>query len=892
MHRKTCFSLAALCLAASVSSIASAQAADQGADKRPAALSDTGLDAEARADAVIRAMTLEEKAAQLGNFAPAIPRLGIPAYNWWNEGLHGVARAGEATVFPQAIGMAATWDTPLIHRMGDIVSTEFRAKYLATKKPDGSADWYRGLTVWSPNINIFRDPRWGRGQETYGEDPFLTGAIGVAYITGLQGDNPDRIKVGATAKHYAVHSGPESSRHKDDIFPSAHDLEDTYLPAFRRTVTEAKVESVMCAYNGVNGIPACASNFLMNERLRRDWGFRGHVVSDCGAAANIYREEALHWVKTPEEAVEKAFEAGMDVICGDFRAAWTTEAGPIANAVKSGKLPETVVDLALRRLFVTRIKLGLFDPAGKQPFADIKADAAPDHRPLAREVADKSMVLLKNDGLLPLKGDPRKIAVVGPNANAIDVLEGNYNGTPIKPTTVLAGIRARWPKAKVTFAQGVGLIGPTTEPMPAAVLCQDARCSKRGLTAKVYAGSDGKTEGTPKQVRVDPLPRQIWGQTANVGSRDETTEWTGYLKAPESGDYRFKYAGEDGYGVWVDGKLVHEEGRSASEPGKGPGVINLKAGTHAIRITAAQRGVMGDQSLSWTLPHMNGDDAVRAARDADLVVFVGGLSPRIEGEEMRVDADGFFGGDRTAIDLPKPQQALLERVVAAGKPTVLVMMNGSAVAVNWADKNVPAILEAWYPGVDGGAAVAGILAGDTNPAGRLPVTFYRSLDGLPEFKDYKMEGRTYRYHKGEVLYPFGHGLSYTRFGYAAVSASQPVVNADGAVTISANVTNAGQRDGEEVVQLYLTRPGLAGAPIRQLAGFQRIVLKAGETRTVQFTLSGRTLSTVDPGGVRKVVAGTVEAWVGGGQPVARDGMAMAPGGAVRFDIKGEMALPK
>ncbi len=830
--------MAMLCLGAPAICQSQARTADQGADKRPPALSDTGLAADARADALVRQMTLEEKAAQLGNFAPAIPRLGVPAYNWWSEGLHGVARAGEATVFPQAIGMAATWDTGLIHRMGDIVSTEFRAKYLATKKPDGSSDWYRGLTVWSPNINIFRDPRWGRGQETFGEDPYLTGRIAVAYITGLQGDDPDRIKVSATAKHYAVHSGPESSRHKDDVHPSAHDLEDTYLPAFRAAVTEGHVESVMCAYNGVNGVPACASDFLMNERLRRDWGFRGHVVSDCGAAANIYLDEALHYVKTPEEAVTRAFKAGMDVICGDFRQNWTTEAGPIAAAIKSGKLPETVVDLALRRLLETRIKLGLFDPPEKQPFQDIKTDPAPDHRALAREVADKSMVLLRNDGLLPLKGEPGSIAVIGPNADSLDALEGNYNGTPIKPLTVLAGIKARWPRAKVTYTQGVGLVGPASAPISAASFCQDAGCGRKGLSAKVFAGR--RAEGTPKATRIDPAPAFKWGREDGSVDHDDTMEWTGYVRAPETGDYRFRFTGGDGYALWIDGSLVQEESASQSDPAKGPGVVALKPGIHAIRLVAGQRGFVGDQQLFWTLPHMNGDDAVRAAREADLVVFVGGLSPRIEGEEMRVDAEGFFGGDRTAIDLPKPQQALLERVAATGKPVVFVLMNGSAVALNWADGHVGAIIDAWYPGVDGGAAVAAAIAGDTNPAGRLPVTFYRSLDGLPGFKDYGMEGRTYRYHKGEVLYPFGHGLSYTRFAYAAPTADLPVVDADGAVTISTSVTNAGARDGEEVVQLYLTRPGLPGTPIRALAGFQRIALKAGETREVRFTpLAGR-----------------------------------------------------
>lgn len=910
--------LAALCLGTALPALAQAQ--DTG--KRPAALEDTSLSVEARAAVIVAQLTLEEKAAQLGHTAPAIPRLGIPAYNWWNEALHGVARAGSATVFPQAIGMAASWDPALIARMGDIVSEEFRAKYLARLGPDGSAEWYRGLTVWSPNINIFRDPRWGRGQETYGEDPFLTGEIGVAYVKGLQGSDPHYLRTAATAKHYAVHSGPESNRHREDVHPSAYDLEATYLPAFRTLVTVSKVETVMCAYNAVDGIPACASDFLMNQRLRRDWGFTGHVVTDCGAAANIYREDSLRFTKTPELGVKEAFEAGMDLICGDYRNAMTTEVQPIINAVRQGLLPEAVLDVSLRRLFATRIKLGQFDPAlargvadksmvplkldasmrrffanriklgqsdpaGHRPLTEIEPDAAPNHPALAREVADKSMVLLKNNGLLPITGSPRRIAVLGPNADSLDALLGNYNGTPIDPVTVLAGIKTRWPKAQVTYVEGAGLIGPPTPPIPAAALCQDAACRRRGLTAQVFTSHKG--EGAAASRRVDPAPVALWWDEAKDGS----TVWSGFVKAPESGDYAFGFTGDDGFELWVDGKLIQRDWAERDAPSLSTGKVTLAAGkAYPIRLVAAQRGNRGDQKLTWSTPGMNGDDAVAAARGADLVVFVGGLSARVEGEEMKVEAEGFAGGDRTAIDLPRPQQALLERVVAAGKPTVLVLMNGSALSVNWADAHVPAIVEAWYPGAKGGAAVAGLLAGDTNPAGRLPVTFYKSLEGLPAFNDYTMKNRTYRYHQGEVLYPFGHGLSYTSFAYKAVQANESSVDADGAVTIHAVVTNTGARDGDEVVQLYLSRPGLDGAPIRSLAAFQRIALKQGESRAIRFTLSGRDLSTVDPDGTRRVAPGVVEAWVGGGQPVTRAGLAMPAGGATRFEIRGELKLPK
>lgn len=711
------------------------------------------LPADVRVKELITGMKLEEKAAQLGHVAPSIPRLDVPEYNWWNEGLHGVARAGVATVFPQAIGMAASWDAPLLHEVADTISTEFRAKYREKVKPNGGSEWYRGLTVWSPNINIFRDPRWGRGQETYGEDPFLTARMGVAFVTGLQGGDPRYLKTVATVKHFAVHSGPESTRHSADVHPSLHDLEDTYLPAFRATIVEGKAQSVMCAYNAVNGQPACANAQLLQEYLRKDWGFQGYVVSDCGAAADIFNAEGHHFTRDAASGVTAAFKTGMDLICGDYRNHMSSEPQGIISAVRDGLLPEAVLDQALTRLFTARIKLGLFDPPGRNPFAQIPASQndIPAHRDLALRMARESLVLLKNSGgLLPLKKAPGVIAVVGPNADNLDALVGNYNGTPSHPVTILAGLRARFPKARVLYAQGTGLV---------------------------------------------------------------------------------------------------REDKSAEE-------------------------------------------SLANARQADLVVMVAGLSPRIEGEEMKVDAAGFAGGDRTSLDLPAPQQQLLQRLQALGKPLVLVLMNGSALSLNWADQHVPAIVEAWYPGEEGGTAVAGLLAGDFSPGGRLPVTFYQSVGQLPPFEDYAMKGRTYRYFTGQPLYPFGYGLSYTTFGYSNGRLSETRVAAGKELTVSVDVTNAGAMAGDEVVQLYLTHPGVPGAPLRALTGFSRVHLAAGEKKTVSFKLHDRELSIVDEAGVRRVVPGDVQVWVGGGQPVSRPSLTAAAGARMSFAITSAATLPR
>ena len=843
---------------------------------------DPALTPQQRADDLIARMTLEEKAAQLGNTAPAISRLGVPAYNWWNEGLHGVARAGIATVFPQAIGMAATWDAPRLKAVGDVISTEFRAKFLERVHPDGGSDFYRGLTVWSPNINIFRDPRWGRGQETYGEDPYLTGQMGIAFIQGLQGNDPKFLRTIATAKHFAVHSGPESNRHREDVHPSPYDLEDTYLPAFRATVTEGKVESIMCVYNAVDGVPGCANTMLMEQHLRRDWGFKGYVVSDCGAAANIYREDALHYTKTAPEGVAVGFKAGMDLICGDYRNHMTTDADNIVTAVKTGLLPQAVVDRSLQRLFEARIRLGLFDP--KLPFADITAKDydTPEQHAAARKMAEASMVLLKNpDGLLPLKSAPKTIAVIGPNADSFDALVGNYYGTPSKPVTVLDGIRARFPDSKILYVQGTGLIGPAEVPVPDAALCVDEACRQPGLKAEHFKGVE--VSGTPASSATEANAGIEW-----KGDRETATRWTGTLVAPESGAFGFRFASENGYRVWIGDKLVVDEWGVGDAPSILSGSIALEKGRkYPIRVEAFQRGARGEQHLVWSPPSAQGDDAVEAAKKADLVVFVGGLSARIEGEEMKVKAPGFAGGDRTSLDLPAPQEQLLERVHATGKPVVLVLMNGSALAVNWADAHIPAIIEAWYPGGEGGHAVAGLIAGDYSPAGRLPVTFYKSADQLPPFTDYAMKGRTYRYFTGQPLYRFGHGLSYTRFTYSDIKASKTSIAAGGPLAVSVDLTNTGAMDGDEVVQLYVTHPGAENAPLRALQGFQRIHLKKGERRTVTFDLDSRALSLVDSAGKRRVVPGPVDIWVGGGQPGGR-----ALGAQVQVTVTGSADLPE
>ena len=840
---------------------------------------DTSLDFNERAKDLVARMTLDEKIPQLINDAPAIPRLGVREYNWWNEGLHGVAALGEATVFPQAIGMAAAWDEPLMFQVADVISTEFRAKHYANQHRFGGSDWFGGLTVWSPNINIFRDPRWGRGQETYGEDPHLTSRLGVAFVKGLQGDDSRYLKTVATPKHYAVHSGPEASRHRDDIHPSRKDLEETYLPAFRATVIEGEAQSIMCAYNSVDGVPACASEFLMEDVLREQWGFKGFVVSDCGAVYDVYHEKNHGYTKTPEEGIKAVFEGGMDLICGE-----ANEADHIRSAIQKGLISEAQIDQSLVRLFTARMQLGQFDPR-PMVFPNITSSEndTDEHRAINRTLAEKSLVLLKNqDGFLPFKSTVKTIAVVGPNADSVDALVGNYNGTPSAPVTILNGMRARFGEANIRYAQGAGLLDPVQTPVPNDAFCLDAKCRKQGLNAEYYA--DKTYEGKPLKKQKDPAAKIQWKNEVASGA----VRWEGYLKAPESGIYSMRYIADGGYRIWVDNKLVIDAWNVDWRPVIASGTVNMQAGkTYRLKIEAFQRGEQGDEKLAWSLPSNPGaNDALAAAQAADAVVFVGGLTAQVEGEEMPVPLPGFTGGDRTDLALPQVQRELLQKLYAIGKPVIVVLMNGSALAVNEEDKSATAIIEAWYPGGQGGEAVAGALAGDFNPAGRLPVTFYRSLEQLPPFSDYSMANRTYRYHTGEVLYPFGYGLSYSEFRYDGAKVSPRQWRGTDKVTVSVNVTNTGAVDADEVVQLYVSHPEVKGAPIRTLVAFKRIYIAKGRSEKVTFELDDRSLSTVDQNGQRSLAAGKVAIWVGGGQPEQREGLHPAAG------IRAELVVTK
>jgi beta-glucosidase len=851
----------------------------------------TNLTFEERARDLEQRMTLEEKVSQLGHTSDAIERLEIPEYNWWNEGLHGVARAGVATVFPQTIGMAATFDDALLGRDADIISTEFRAKYNASRGKDGSSVWYKGLTVWSPNINIFRDPRWGRGQETYGEDPYLTARMGVAFVKGLQGDDPKYLKTAATPKHFAVHSGPESTRHEVDVEVSRHDMEDTYLPAFRATVTDAGAQSVMCAYNSVNGQPACANQFLLGDRLRDAWKFKGYVVSDCGAIEDISAHHRYRPLQ--EQGVAAALVAGTDLICGSPQSRVQLERTAALNAVHQGILPESTIDLAVTRTLSARFKLGMFDPPALVPWSNLGAGAndTKAHLELALKTARESLVLLKNDNhLLPLRKDYRKIAVIGPNADSVDALEGNYNGTPLAPVTILAGLRKRFSQSTIRYVEGTGLVGTVVRSVPGIALYTDEARKHHGLKAEYYDNIN--LTGEPVLRRIDDSVNFVWG-FAGVSPtlmKNYSVRWTGVLSPPATGDYIVGFSGQDGYRVWIDGEPLVSDWTTHRPSTTQTKAIRLQKGrAYSVKIEFFQTIRSAEARLVWGVPGREENDAVQAACDADLVIMVLGLSARIEGEEMKVDAEGFAGGDRTAIDLPAPQERLLKRVNAAGKPVVLVLTNGSALAVNWANEHVSAILEAWYPGEAGGTAVAEALAGDFSPAGRLPVTFYKSLEQLPAFEDYSMARRTYRYFSGEPLYPFGYGLSYTQFEYRQPKVSRESISADDSVTVSAKVINRGGIASDEVVQLYLSHAGFAGAALRELHGFERIHLAAGESKTVTFTLRDRDLSVVDAQGKRQIAAGQVQVWIGGGQPSS--GPIKAAGVSTGFQIASAKVLP-
>ena len=827
---------------------------------------------EERAADLVSRMTLEEKAAQMQNSAPAIARLGVPEYDWWNEALHGVARAGMATVFPQAIGMAATFDTTLMGQVATAISDEARAKHQRFLDV-GMHRRYQGLTFWSPNINIFRDPRWGRGQETYGEDPYLTSRIGVAFVRGLQGDDPKYRKVDATAKHYAVHSGPEASRHHFDVHPSERDLYETYLPAFQALVQEAKVDAVMGAYNRVNGEPATASKRLLQDILRGTWGFDGYVVSDCDAVDDMFVRHKV--VATAEEASALAVRNGDELNCGPTY-------GALPEAVRKGLISEAEIDKALARLMRARMRLGMFDPPARVPWTKIpySVNQSPEHDALARRAAQESIVLLKNDGgVLPLSKNLRRLAVIGPTADDTMALLGNYYGTPAKPVTVLQGIREALPKTDVVYARGADLVENRTDPgsaplIDARYLRPAANSNERGLKGEYFRGSEFK--GEPALTRVDSQVSFRWDHCAPtddlvaggelpaaraIDADRFSIRWTGQLLPPVSGKYELAADGDNGFRLWLDGRLILDGWTQTPRARAKSTVVDLEGGkAYDLRLEYFEDKHDAHVRLGWRMPVAKPplDEALDAARSADAVVFVGGLTGEVEGEEMEVSYPGFAGGDRTDLRLPKTQQALLEALRATGKPVVVVLTSGSALAIDWTQKNLPAIVLAWYPGQRGGNAVADVLFGDANPGGRLPLTFYKAEEKLPAFDDYTMQGRTYRYFGGEPLYPFGYGLSYTRFAYSGLKLDRDKVGAKEPVRVTLKVKNAGQRAGDEVVQLYLRplEPQRARA-LKELRGFQRLTLQPGEERSVSFAITPETdlriydearhAYTVDPG---------------------------------------------
>jgi beta-glucosidase len=879
MHSRACLLVAAI-----LSFFLVAGALAQTAEPMP--YLNPSLPTEQRVDDLISRMTLEEKASQLVNQARAIPRLQVPEYDWWSEALHGVANAGTATVFPEPVGLGATFDDSLIHEMAVVIGTEARAKHNQAVRA-GRRDIMEGLDFWSPNINIFRDPRWGRGQETYGEDPFLTGKMGVAFVTGLQGDDPKYYRVISTPKHFAVHSGPEPSRHSIDVQVSKHDMEDTYLPAFRATVTEGQAGSVMCAYNRVNGEPACANQFLLKNQLRDAWKFKGYVVSDCDAVVDIF--SGHHFTKSFAEAAAVSMKTGMDNECADFftKAKDNSDYVKYIDAVKQGLMTEKDLEVSLRRIFTARFRLGLFDPPEMVKYAqtpDSEIDSAP-HRELALKIARESIVLLKNDGTLPLNAGTKKILVTGPLAESTRVLHGNYAGTASHATTALEGIRQQFSGAEVSFTPGMNFLRVETVIPSSALRTADG---KPGLKAEYFSG---ELTGAPQTDRVDQtLNLQLFNPDKDSllppeGMKDFSTRWTGFIVPAESGTYRVGLAGSKNR-LWLDNKLVVDDPELHDSTPKTVTVPLQKGHRYPVKIELL-RGGFGTKLVWLNVISDPVADAVAAAKKADAVVAVVGITSQLEGEEMKVEVPGFKGGDRTSLDLPKEEEDLLKALSATGKPLVVVLMNGSALAVNWANEHANAILDAWYSGEEGGAAIAQTLSGTNNPAGRLPVTFYKSVDQLPQFEDYSMKNRTYRYFDGQPLYPFGYGLSYSKFEYSNLKLSADTLNAGDPLNVDVEVKNSSQTEGDEVVQLYLGFPQIPGAPRRALRAFTRAHIAGGETHPVHFTLSPRDLSAVTEAGDRVVGAGNYQIFVGGGQPDTA-----ASGAKVQLTVNGDQKLPE
>jgi beta-glucosidase len=823
------------------------------------------LPVEQRVNDVVSRLTLEEKVMQMLNAAPAVPRLGILAYDWWNEVLHGVARTPfKVTVYPQAIAMAATWDTNSLFRMADYSALEGRAIYNKAVELGRTNERYLGLTYWTPNINIFRDPRWGRGQETYGEDPFLTAMLGKAFVRGLQGEDPKYLKAAACAKHFAVHSGPEPSRHSDNFNPSVYDLWDTYLPAFKELIVNAKVAGVMCAYNAVNTQPCCANDLLMNDILRKQWKFNGYVTSDCWAVDDFYK-----YHKTHKDATTSAIDAvmhGTDVECGQ------TVYKTLLDAVKTGLIKETQLDISLKRLFTIRYRLGMFDPPEMVKYAQTPSsvlESAP-HKEHSLKMAQQSIVLLKNENkTLPLSKKIKKIAVLGPNAdNKIAVL-GNYNGMPSEIVTALQGIRNKLgDDVEIMYERAINFTNDT-------LLVYDDisnQCSwegKKGFKAEYFSNIElkGGPVSTITESKVDHSWQEGEPVLGSIRANNFSARYSTNFTATKNGNITFEIEADDGYKFLVNDKEVLNAWQRNRWGARTFKLQTKKDSVYKLVVEYWQGEGKGNVRLrSGNFEKNDLDAMLKRIKDADAFVYVGGISPQLEGEEMRVDYPGFNGGDRTSILLPAVQTELLKKLHSTWKPVVFVMMTGSAIATPWESANLPAIVNAWYGGQSAGTAIADVLFGDYNPAGRLPVTFYRGDEDLPSFMTYDMTGRTYRYFKGDALYPFGYGLSYTTFKYENLIV--PVTAKTGKnVMVNVKITNTGKLAGEEVIQLYVSNQNAAiQSPIKALKGFKRISLRAGESKQVFFQLTPADLSAIDNTGATAQIKGKISISVGGGQP--------------------------
>lgn len=820
----------------------------------------TNLTPEQRASDLLGRLTLEEKVSLMQNTSPAIPRLGIKAYDWWNEALHGVGRAGIATVFPQTIGMAASFDDNLVYKVFTAVSDEARAKYTKFKK-SGNLQRYQGLTFWTPNINIFRDPRWGRGQETYGEDPYLTSRMGVAVVQGLQGPaNMKYDKLHACAKHYAVHSGPEWNRHSfnaEDIAP--RDLWETYLPAFKALVEEANVKEVMCAYNRFEGEPCCGSNRLLTQILRNEWNYKGIVVSDCGAISDFWHKGAHETYPDQQTASAGAVLSGTDLECGDNYKS-------LPQAVKKGLIKEEQIDVSVKRLLKARFELGEMDEHVCWDSIPYSVVDSKEHKDLALEIARKSIVLLQNrNHVLPLKED-MTIALIGPNANDSVMQWGNYNGFPSHTTTLYEALKQRIPADKLIYDLGCDR---TNDSSLESVFGQCSIDGKPGFRSTYW--NNIKMEGKPATITQTSTPFHFTtlGATvfaAGVNIQNFSARYESAFTAQKTEDINFHFETEGAIRLSIDGKEV-AKGVFLKNNMKLYTLKAEKGKTYNIQIDfvffSNDRAALLNFDMGRPVP-VNLQASIDKVKSADVIVFAGGISPSLEGEEMPVSAEGFKGGDRTTIELPAIQRRLVSELKKLGKPIIFVNYSGSAVGLEPESKICDAILQAWYPGQAGGAAVADVLLGKYNPSGKLPVTFYKHTEQLPDFQDYSMKGRTYRYMTETPLYCFGHGLSYTQFEYGTASLSNTSMSKGKEITLTVPVRNAGETDGEEVVEVYLSRPDDKEAPSHTLRAFKRVFVPKGKTVDVAFTLNDDTFQWFDTGtNTMRLVKGNYELLYGG-----------------------------